>query len=58
MPRYAGRTTGQIHNLNLAVAFPFRAVNIDLSATYYYVDGDNDETYKNWLFNAGLIWNF
>ena len=58
VPRYAGRTTGQIHNLNLGVAFPFRAVNIDLSATYYYVDGDNDETYKNWLFNAGLIWNF
>lgn len=58
--RYAGRTTGQIHNLNLnlGVAFPFRAVNIDLSATYYYVDGDNDETYKNWLLNAGLIWNF
>ena len=48
----------RIHNLNLGVAFPFRAVNIDLSATYYYVDGDNDETYKNWLFNAGLIWNF
>ncbi len=57
-PRYAGRVESDIYRLNVGVAFPFKAVNMDISAVYYDAKGDNGRSYKDAFISAGLIWNF
>lgn len=57
-PRYSGRTVSDIHQLNIGVVFPVKAVNVDISGIYYDAEGDNGKEYKDWFLSVGLIWNF
>ncbi|MBT7173136.1 MAG: hypothetical protein HN900_00475 [Gammaproteobacteria bacterium] len=55
---YAYRTRGNTNLVTLGFGFPFRKVNIDVTASHYKSKGDNSETYKDTFYKVGLLWNF
>lgn len=48
MASYAYRTRGNTNLVTLGFGFPYKEVNIDLTASHHKSKGDNSETYKGW----------
>ena len=47
MASYAYRTRGDTKLVTLGVGFPYKEVNIDVTASHYKSEGDKSRSYKN-----------
>lgn len=54
---YSYRSIADVQHVDLGIAFPIKVLNVDLSGRYFEADGDVD-TYRNWMVQLGIVWNF
>lgn len=54
---YSYRSIADVERVDLGIAFPLKVVNVDLSGRYFEAQGDV-ATYRNWMVQLGIVWNF